>query len=155
MIPTRFRDKLPGYLTYPLGAEALSEALAGLPHAEDLSIGFSERPVIFASDFQRDLAERRPYTVLKAGYRPAQSPGISGSNAGIDQGWYDERWELAVFPVLRELRAAVKDLLLKEGLPAVAEWLRSSRRTGWEMQARSISLIFDPDGPSLSRAVEE
>lgn len=155
MIPTRFRSKLPAHLSYPLGAEALSQALAGSPHVEDLSVRFWERPTIFASDFQRCLTERKPYPVLRARYKPAQGPGLTGSNAEIAEGGYGEKWELSVFPVLRELRPVVKSLLLKEGLPAVAEWLRSSTRAGWGMRARSISLIFDPNGPSLSRAVEE
>ena len=40
MIPTRYKSKLPGDLSYPLGAQAVSEALAGVPQFDALTLTF-------------------------------------------------------------------------------------------------------------------
>lgn len=149
MIPTRYKSKLPGHLSYPIGAEVLSKALEGSPHAELLSVGFRENPLIFASDFQRLLSERQPYLLLRAEYKPAQRPGISASNDSVEKGWYDEKWELDVYPVLRPLRSLAHGLLLGTGLPAVAQWLWSSRRDGWSRRQQWLDLIFDSGAESI------
>jgi hypothetical protein len=150
LIPTRYKSNLPGHLTYPVGAEALSNALEGLPHVEKFSIFFSASPTISASEFQRILVQGRPYGVLRAEYRRPEKPGISGSNDDVEKGWYAESWGLMVFPVLRKLRSLVRPLLLAEGMPAVAGWLRSSGQAGWEMRTRWVDLIFDPSSGAIT-----
>src|SRR4051812_26964611 len=45
MIPTRYRSKLGSTLAYPVGAEAISVALAGVPRVEMLVLSFYARPV--------------------------------------------------------------------------------------------------------------
>jgi len=86
MIPTRTRCKLPAALSYPVGAAALSDALAGAPQAAALTIDFRDRPVHRASEFRRLLRDRRPYPVLVAEYRPATEPGYTGSAVAAARG---------------------------------------------------------------------
>ena len=47
MIPTEFKQRLPKHLSYPIGAEALSEALADTPNVEAITLffGTSQWPV--------------------------------------------------------------------------------------------------------------
>lgn len=150
MIPTRSKAKLPKTLSYPLGAGAITEALADAPHVADLSLSFSDTPVWPASEFQRRLREGQAYPVLFAEYVPAQKPGYYAAKALADGGWYDARWVLHVYPVRREVRHAAAGLLRAQGLPAVAEWLRSSGRAGWEGRRHSLQLLFGAADGTLS-----
>ena len=150
MIPTRYKSKLPRTLSYPIGAEAISAALAGAPHAEEFVLGFSDRVVWPVSEFQRLLRERLPYRVFVAQYRPETKPGYSAPQSLIEGGWYDCKWELHVYPVLREWRHLVNRLLREQGLPAVVEWLRSSQHAGWGSRHHRIELNFRPAEEAIS-----
>jgi len=63
----------------------------------------------------------------------------------VAQGFYDETWQVIVYPVLREQKAAVKSLLLAEGLPKVKEWLSAKRNPTWLEGRRTLSISFDSD----------
>ncbi len=154
MIPTRHKAKLPRTLSYPIGAEAISAALAGVPRAGSFSLTFRDQAVWPASEFQRFLRERLPYTILAAEYRPAQKPGYGGDRRMAEAGWFDQKWELRVCAVPRELRPLASRLLRDQGLPAVAEWLRSSERPGWEHHWQSIELVFGPAEEALAPRVK-
>lgn len=144
MIPTSFKAKLPRGLSYPVGAEAISEALAGAPHIEALSVTFHESAVGPASEVRRLLVERLPHKVMAAEYQPRRKPGISAADFMIQHGWYDERWDLFVYSVQTKFRHLVNRLLHEEGLPAIETWLKSSGRSGWKMSWHRIELWFDP-----------
>jgi hypothetical protein len=150
MIPTRHKAKLPRYLSYPIGAQALTEALASAPRAEAFTVSFWGKPVWPDSRFRRDLAEQHPYTILVAEYRPREKPGYGGCRSLAEKGWYDEKWQLTVYPVVRELRHLANRLLLDRGLPLVVEWLRSSQRAGWVSRTQRIELVFHPAAELVS-----
>ena len=150
MIPTRSKSKLPKTLSYPLGAKAITEALANAPHVAEFALFFSNHPVWPASEFQRRLREGLPYKVFTAAYTPGHKPGYGGKLSLVESGWFDLRWSLNDYPVLRELRHTVGDLLRHQGLPAVVEWLRGSGVVGWAGRCHSIEFIFNPAENSLS-----
>jgi hypothetical protein len=155
MIPTLHKAKLANTLSWPLGAEAISAGLAGVPHAADFTLYFANSPVWPASAFQRILRERRPYAVLVARYQPARRPGYMGSTAMFEAGWDDAKWQLQVNPVPRPLRSTVGALLREQGLPAVADWLRGSTRPGWEGRGHCLELVFAPAEGTLARQTSE
>ncbi len=144
MIPTRFRSKLPQNLSYPIGAEAVSAGLVGAPHLGALELAFYGRPFGPASRFQRVLAERLPYTIVSAGYLPARKPGLSAAGFMIESGWYNEHWELTVYPVLRVTRHAANRLLIEQGLPTLAGWLRGAESTARGITIQRVELVFNP-----------
>lgn len=150
MILTRLKAKLPRHLSYPVGAEAISEALADEPHVASLSVTFWDQAVWPASEFRRLLNERLPYRIMIVEFRPERGPGLIGSAAMIEDGWYDERWELRVYPVLAEFRSTANRLLREQGLPAVSRWLRSSRRAGWLTVPQWVESVFDPTKDALA-----
>lgn len=149
MIPTRYRAKLPRGFSYPVGAGIVGDALAAAPHVEELSIAFYNRCGNSAG-LRRALAERSPYTLLEALYNPARKPGLCAANSMIEEGWYGEKWELKVYPVLSHSRHLAEGLIREVALPAVAAWLRSSSRAGWASTWRKIAFMFDPAAPSLT-----
>lgn len=153
LIPTRSKFALPGFLSYPVGAEAISRALVKAPHVPELRLSFYNKVVWQTNVAQKVLNEGQSYEVLSVLYTPSSKPGLTGSQSMVDDGWYDQRWEIWVRPVLRERRHLANRLLMETGLPAVAGWLQSSNRPGWEMTSRSLGLMFDPVREALE-AVE-
>ena len=145
---TVIRSKLPRALSHPIGLELIGSALAGVPQIESLRVLFSSGHWQ-ATKFRRSLRDREPQAVLTASYRPAHKPGFIGSNAMAEQGDFDEAWEITVYPTLRELRALARRLLISDGLPAVASWLRRAHAQAGDFRLRAIELVFDPDKESI------
>ena len=65
LIPTAAKDKLPKGFTYPLGAEAISTALEGIPALEDSRIWFSWRDEYWASVWRQKIESLGEVTLLK------------------------------------------------------------------------------------------
>lgn len=55
IIATTRKEKLPKGYSYPIGAEALSRALTGVPQYAMLSLTFNWRDTFWASDYQANL----------------------------------------------------------------------------------------------------
>jgi hypothetical protein len=150
LIPTRYKARLPRHLSYPVGAESISEALAGIPHFESFSLRFSAEAVWPASEFRRLLVEQLPYCVMAAEHRPRSKPGLGAADHMVQAGWYDEKWELRVNPVLSRLRQTANQLLREVGMPAIAAWMNSSGQEGWRTRSHRIELVFSPADGSLA-----
>jgi hypothetical protein len=153
MIPTSFKRKLPKELSWPLGAQAISEGLTDAPHIDELTLVF--RSFERVSEFHSMLAGLTPYPILIARYNPPQHLGYSAARDMIEKGWYDAKWELEVRPVVRRVRAASGSALREVGLPAVAEWLKTSAQTGWEDHRHALRLVFDPTESKVTQEIEE
>jgi hypothetical protein len=136
MIPTGWKSKLPEHLSYPIGAEALSEALAGAPNADSLTLWFgrSDWP---ASGTPRALADRLPHDILIAEFWPAN---YRGNN---------EDWSLHVRAVPRDLRHLANRLLHEQGLPHLSRWLHASR-PDWRSRHQKLTLKFLPAEESIT-----
>ena len=150
MIPTRSKAKLPGHLSYPVGAETISEALDGAPHSKSLSLVFYDQAVWPASEFRRLVTEGLPYVILTAEYQPQRKLDIGASNDLAKDGWYDEKWELRIYPVLNELKPLANRLMREEGLPTVVTWLKSDEGKGWTRTWQRLELVFNPADKCLA-----
>lgn len=135
--PTEHKSKIPHSLSFPIGAERISEALQDVPQSKALSISLFH--------YGRAHRPNEPvslYPVLEAQYSYSR-PNLSSSNAMIESGWFRPKWRLTVRPVPREKKNAVKQLLLVEGLPRVRSWLlRHASLTRAEAYHR-ITVVFD------------
>jgi hypothetical protein len=145
---TILRSKLPHTLSHPIGLAVIASAMADAPQFENLGVRFDDGPWQ-ATKFRRSLRDREPYPVLAASYTPARKPGFVGSKAMAESGHYDEAWELRINPTLRELRALARRLLISDGLPTVAAWLRRAHAQAGDSRWRGIELVFDPKNESL------
>jgi hypothetical protein len=67
----------------------------------------------------------------------------------IEAGWYGEHWELRVYPVLREFRHVANRLLLEQGLPDLARWLRKVESVSKGITTQRSMLVFNPAEGSL------
>jgi hypothetical protein len=151
MIPTIGKAKLSRQLSYPLGAEAISNALINAPHYTELTVQFHDAAVYPGSEFRRALADGRAYRVLRAIFQPAIKPGFIGSNNMIAAGRFNEKWKLMVYPVIRSLRHVANQLLVHDGLRQVEAWLYDSQQPGWTLTPHNLEIVFHPQESSLSQ----
>jgi hypothetical protein len=125
---TRYRRSIPRGLSYPLGLEAISSALKGVPQFEELSVTFwCLNP---AALLRVPADSDRFLRVVEATFEKI-SPGCTGSNAGVDAGWYSEKWALHVYPVPSRAKARVRKGLQTSGLPRIRAWLEAPREQAW------------------------
>lgn len=85
-----------------------------------------------------------PYPILVTSFRPARKPGFIGSQLMIEHGWYNEKWEIAVYPVTRELRHLANRLLCEQGIEHLLLWLNASQVSGWTSRYHRYELVFSP-----------
>ncbi len=104
LIPTKLRDRLPQSLSHPVGAEAISHALAGCARYAELWTAFG-----------RKVLPLHPAPLECGDFRLAFAV-ICNNHSGT--------WYLSVPAVPSEERSVAHQLLVAAGLPAVREWLR-------------------------------
>src|SRR5512141_3066597 len=115
LIPTLSKAKIASKISYPVGAEQVSSALAS-------SSQFHELRLHFYSMFDHGL-RRGHYEVLRVEYlnnaRPAKEWPITSLYNRPPQ----YRWEIVVQPVPRLLRHTVRQYVIESALPRIAQWL--------------------------------
>jgi hypothetical protein len=123
MIPTSRKPKLPTSLSYPVGAELVSEALADVPQASKLHISFG----LFRPLLRKD-GHMKPYPVLRANHSgPVMPPSL--------------RWGLRVWSVPSEAKHDIKESLVAGGLARVRRWLEV--RAGLSQTRQSLTVMYD------------
>lgn len=141
IIPTRYRDKTPSTLSYPIGAELLSEALAGTPQYEKLRLWFSH--------FNRK-SEPKTLEALVARGRPAEVVSISFYSAA--SGMSSEpggEWFIRIRSVPRDFKSLVREGLLSHGLPAIRNWLMRDKPEIVEELAGGVRVFLNPADKSI------
>jgi hypothetical protein len=106
VIPTEYKSKIPKTLSYPVGAKAISAALADVPQRELLKIKF-----VYWKGFVKDRVIGAPNRVLEASY---SGPGVLSG------------WTIDVFPVPRPFKHVIQVKLIAEALPKATAWLKSN-----------------------------
>ena len=149
MIPTTYSHKLPRGLSYPAGAELLTELFAGVPQAERFELYFNRHELIFASDHQAAVRSGKPVTVLAISYRNSR-PGLTGSNFEIERGWYGEHWQITVYAVPSALRLAVRQAIVASG-DRLRRWVTQPRPDPWKDQRHRclVRVRFDDVQPII------
>lgn len=141
MIPTSYKAKLPKFLSYPIGAELLTEGLSSVPQLDKLTVSFSAIPGLLKKDL---LFRSRPYRVVEVSYKHLR-PTLSSPNPKsiFATGYYDETWGIWVSAVPSELKSKARQLLLEEGLPKVVSWLSVERTPLWMVERQYFEVLFD------------
>ncbi len=111
ILPTKRKARIASYLSWPLGARALSVAFSGSTQASRLALEFWDHWPKF---HQGKWPPRFP--VLELEYRRYRSVYIMGE-------WAKPHWSLCVRPVPREMKSRVSESLQAQGLSRVAKWL--------------------------------
>jgi hypothetical protein len=115
VIPTVSRSKISRTLSYPIGAEAISAALASTTQLPEIKLNFYfwSDPNLRWGDYEflrveylRNASATQKWPIWSLYGRPPQS-----------------RWEIVIQPVPRVFRHKVKQYILNSALPRIAQWL--------------------------------
>jgi hypothetical protein len=131
LIPTTYKSKIPQGFSYPLGAEIISEALAGVPQYEQLSIRFSSYNVR-SRGFQRLITTRELWILQIHFYVESIYP-----------------WKITVGTLPSEHKHTAQEAL-KAILPEVHRWLSVLNPERVQHSAR-ISFLYNLKTGLLSR----
>lgn len=146
---TRKSGKLRRGLSYPVGAEIISEALGDL--SSRMSIGLSFLfPTTWRGGNLEKLIEKTPsYLVLGISFRRPLKPTISTPNYLIEKA-FTEHWDIIVYAVPSVHRAKVRSLLIDSGIETARKWMESGRPPSWPMGGSSYYLSYDSRSGQLS-----
>jgi hypothetical protein len=137
VFPTEFRGKHSKLVAYPIGAKALSGALADVPQADQLTCSFSA-----AGDAHSGRHIREIEHVLWIGYRRVTLGSYEHRVGRRHPG--DIAWKLDVYLVEVSQRAAIEQELMRHGLPEVVRpWLLQHVPSGHAVGGEGLSLTYD------------
>ncbi len=137
MIPTEAKQKLPRFLAYPLGAQAISDAIVGVPQYDRLSLWFSRH------DYEPSDVNGKPITIASRYTR--YDVGVSISRDLMERGVYDPRWDVTIYAVPKQLNSRIRHALRAHGLNLLRDWLMEPRTETWLSTSHSLTLCYCPD----------
>lgn len=115
LIPTLSKSKIPQSLSYSIGAERISQALASAAQINDLKLHFY---------FNTDLSLRRGhYEFLRVEYLNGVSPAEDWPVKALYSRPAQYRWEIVVQPVHRVFRNKANRYSADFALPQISRWL--------------------------------
>lgn len=132
LIPTLSHAKIGHTLSYPVGAEKVSLALAPVAQFPNLKLHFyfwSDHPLrrgnyeFLRVEYLRDARPQQEWPILELYKRAPQY-----------------MWEIVVHPVPRVLRHRIHEHILNSALPQVVRWL--DERNGLNQQRNDILAFF-------------
>jgi hypothetical protein len=115
IIPTLSKAKISRHLSYPIGAERISVALAATPQLLMLKLHFY-------SGLSSGLRWKY-YEFLRAEYLNQASPSAEWPISSLYNRPPQYRWEIVVQPVPRIMRHRIKQYIADSALPQIAQWL--------------------------------
>jgi hypothetical protein len=146
-IPVKLKSKISQDLAYPIGAEILNEAFANVPQKGNLAIWFTAYNYS-VSDFQKLRKQNQLYEIFRVSMiHPLKS--LSSSNQFIEEGFYNENWEINIYPVPKELKSVAKQLLIDRVLPEAINWLQTPRTEIWKTGRKHFQALFKENEPQI------
>lgn len=139
LIPTRSRAKLRKGWSYPIGAEAITLALSGIPQWSGFELSFHP------GDARMDEHGR---TVAKVWFRRLER---NHSTPHFLSRLYEPGWGLYVYSVPSPERHAIREQLLASGLPQIRAWLSEPRPDNWHFGRHELTLSSTPDEGLIAR----
>jgi hypothetical protein len=136
LIPTKWKDDLPKQLSYPIGAELVSQYLKGIPQYAELELRFSFHTGDLHSILNAEIIE-----VMDAMYRKIEK-SLSFSRSPEDNKWLNPYWAISVYPVPSHLRHRIRQACIDIGLPKMREWLNTERAPNWYHGRKSIKFNY-------------
>jgi hypothetical protein len=116
IIPTISKTRISRHLSYPMGAEPLSESLALVPQ-------FCELRVLFYSSKYYTPLRSKEYEFLRVEYLNSAKAKEKWPIMNLWGRPLQGRWEIAVQPVPRVLRHRIKQYILDSALLQMRHWL--------------------------------
>lgn len=142
LIPTLWKSNIPKGLSFPVGAQLVSEHLAGVPH-------FSELTITFWGAYEPSrIHNTEELAVITASFRKDEK-SISNSSRDPDNTWLKPDWSLLVSPVPSQLRSRVRGAMVENGFRFIREWLSADRPANWYFGRRHLHLYYIVDSDEI------
>jgi hypothetical protein len=149
IFPTRDRPKHSKLMAYPIGAEALSRALDGVPQHRELSCGF------WAGNPHHEQHKRALLYFMAVTYEKV-ARSFHHSQTSAERGVFDPRWEIQVYAVPVETRAAIKRLLVDDVLPNIVHpWLTQKAALTGRTGGAALILYYDREKDVITSEARE
>lgn len=133
LIPTAYKGRLRKGMSHPVGAELMSEALAGVPPWHDLSLHFNAIP-------RHGIGLFTPGGGLHY-LRGKVGKQLLGFNEYLYCGFWDPGvWTIGTFPVFSGERKSVRLALEHVALPRLRAWLGKKRTETWMQPQRVVQI---------------
>ena len=132
VVPTLSKVKISHHLSYPIGAEAVSSALASTAQFPLLKLHF-----YYWCDHD---PRHRNYEFLRVEYLNNATPVAKYPVTELHNRPPQWRWEIVVQPVPRAVRHRIKQYILNSALPEIARWL--AERSYLQQQGSDILTFF-------------
>jgi hypothetical protein len=137
VFPTLDRPRHSKLMGYPIGAEALSRALDGVPQHGLITCNF------FASNPHHEQNKLPLAYFMSASYSKEARSFHHGQSADV-RGVFDPRWKILIHAVSVTLRAAIKRALLEDGLQSVVRpWLIENAALTGKTGGAALILHYD------------
>jgi len=116
VIPTAYKAKIAHTHSFPIGAEALSNAFADLPQVTQFRLSFTGR------QWRRfNIVGDVLCLVLTVNYR-RRGASLNSGSYDLKRGNLEPKWEITVHPVFRTIKHKVR-ISLEKAMPEVCSWL--------------------------------
>ncbi len=135
LIPTRYKTKISKNLSFPFGAEILSNALKDVKNYDDLSVAFSDYPLHNKSEYKKLIENKKQIPVLDISYWYDKYPFFGE--------YWDKDFRITIYAVPRDKNKTIREIILKTGIPIIIEWLSKKRPEVWYYKQQEITLLFD------------
>src|SRR5437763_11606389 len=89
----RYKPKLPSFLSFPIGAEAISTFVKDVPQFACLELVFSADPMLSATRFRRLIEADEPHPVLRADFVRWEKRPSNGDEQWV-QKYLQRKWSL-------------------------------------------------------------
>jgi hypothetical protein len=144
VIPTLSRSRIPRNLSYPIGAEAISEELALVPQFSELQL------IFFLNKFDIDIRsgrgrfEQPSYEFIRVEYLKDAKPGGDWPIRRLYGRPPRSRWGIVVQPVSRVLWHRISEYIIESTLPIIRDWLMD--RSGLIRNGSDLLAFFYDEG---------
>jgi len=143
LLKTQFKPKLPQFLSFPVGVQALSAHLAGIPQFDALELAFSTSPNRSKTMFRHLVEADETHLVLSARFDRWDKRRSLGDDPWIQE-YLQGKWSLWIYPVRRQRGSQAKEALLNDALPQVARWFSTARVPSWYWGRKRCNVMFAP-----------
>ena len=147
IIPTLSKSKISRLLSYPIGAELLSQALRQIPQFQFLKLHFYAAMGNGLQDCR--LGGKTIYEFLRVEYLNSSAVAEKYPIRPLYSRPPQYRWEIIILPVPRVHRHAVNRHIVEVVLPKVERWL-CKRASQISVGSEVLSFFYDPEEDAVS-----
>ncbi len=149
MIPTRAKSKISKTLAYPLKAKTVSQALADVPQAEELSLDFTHWRSTVSSK-----KSGQPYVVVSIEYSFNKASQFT-PHYFEEEGYNKPKWTIIIQPVPSEIKHHVAQLLENQAFPLMRDWLFAKREATGREEGHSFNVFYNEADDRLEYSQSE